>query len=140
MKVYIEFVGKHEFDLAKRIPGTWVLTQPKWKVSCSYLGPIYGFRVNLSCLSAPALEDSDAMLPEVIGIFPYQGQLILHRNVLRNVPIGVQNQIGHLITKDRGTPVPLPHHNPHRHQGLAVFKQIQLESRDVYENILLAEI
>ena len=56
------------------------------------------------------------------------------------MPVGTQNEVGHFIAENRGSPVTLSHDDSHVHHRQAILHNIQLKVWYVDENVALPEV
>ena len=87
------------------------------------------------------LDHLELVAVEVAGIAQDGRDRLLPQDARRHVPVGAEDDLRHLVAEDgRGGLVGLARHHPYREGDLALLDRLELEGRDVDEDVAVAEL
>ena len=134
VQVHVELVREHELHQPQGVLRPRPLADLHPQVG---VGPVDTRRRH----ALAVLDHLELVAVEIAGIAQDGRDRLFPQDARRHVPVRAEDDLRHLVAEDgRGGLVGLPRHHPHREGGLALLDRLELEGRDVDEDVAVAEL
>ena len=135
VQVDVVGIGKVEFDLAQGVVCPRSLGEGVGEVDGRLAGPIHRVGIHTGLLHTTALGHHHVPARKIARVAAHNGQDMCDGDTARDIPEGIEDQMGESGAKDGRAPVGLADDDPHIEHGLPRRYCVEFEIGDPHQDI-----